>query len=154
MTPVPPRVGTAWTTVLPERYREFARHAVLYLAAGGASTVLQALLFLAVRTVTGPLTANLVAIGATTLLNTEFHRLVTFAGTSGPRARRHIQTLGTFAFYAGAGSVALFVLHTLAEAPSPLLETAVLVATSVLGGICRFLLLRSWVFGRRPETAR
>ncbi|MFD2396392.1 hypothetical protein ACFSVJ_05465 [Prauserella oleivorans] len=50
--------------------------------------------------------------------------------------------------------MALFVLHTLAEAPSPLLETAVLVATSVLGGICRFLLLRSWVFGRRPETAR
>lgn len=154
MTPVPPRTATAWMSVLPERYRRFTRHAVLYLAAGGVSTGLQALVFLGLRVPIGPMTANLVAIGVTTVLNTEFHRLVTFAGTAGPPVRRHVQTLGTFGFYAGSGTAALVLLHTVTAAPSAMLETGVLVGTSVVGGVCRFLLLRSWVFGRRPESAR
>lgn len=136
---------------LPRRHRELGRHALLYLVAGGATTLLQALLYLTARAPLGAYAANLVAIGITTVANTEFHRLVTFAGAEAAAARRHLQTVATFAFYACAGSTVLLVLHSTVEHPSPTLETALLVATTVAGGVARFLVLRTWVFRRRVK---
>ncbi|SFA91056.1 Putative flippase GtrA (transmembrane translocase of bactoprenol-linked glucose) [Amycolatopsis marina] len=130
------------------RHREFGRHAAWYLAAGGVTTALQAGLFLALRTPFGSYSANLLAIAATTLVNTEFHRRVTFAGTAAPAGRRYLQAALTFVFYAGYGSLVLLVLRSVVAEPTGTLETLVLVATSMLGGACRFFLLRLWVFAR------
>ncbi|MCR3718938.1 putative flippase GtrA (transmembrane translocase of bactoprenol-linked glucose) [Prauserella flava] len=135
---------------------ELARHVPLYVLGGAVSTGLQALLFLLLRDPLTPAAANPVAIGVTTVLNTEFHRRITFADVTGPRGRQHLQTVGTFLFYACAGTTALGLLHLLAEHPSPMTETTVLVATSLVGGVLRFLVLRSWVFvwSRDPEVTR
>ncbi|PXY20448.1 sugar translocase [Prauserella sp. PE36] len=154
MTTVNASAGGHLLAVLARLRHEFGRHALLYLVAGAVSTVLQVLVYLAVRGPLGAQGANLVAIGLTTILNTEFHRLVTFAGSTTPPARRHLQTVLTFGYYAGAGSAALVLLHALDASPSPELEATVLVATSLAGGICRFLLLRSWVFARRVKMIR
>ncbi|MBK1786484.1 GtrA family protein [Prauserella cavernicola] len=129
----------------------WVRYALLYLAAGATTTGLQALVYLAARAPFDPQAANLVAIGLTTLLNTEFHRRITFANSESPPARRHLQTVLTFAYYAAAGSVALGALDALSGSPTRLEETTVLVATSLAGGICRFLVLRSWVFVSRVK---
>lgn len=135
---------------------DLARHVPLYVLGGAVSTGLQALLFLLLRDPLTPAAANPVAIAVTTVLNTELHRRITFADVTGPRARQHLQTVGTFLFYACAGTAALGLLHLLAERPSPTTETAVLVATSLVGGVVRFLVLRSWVFvwSRDSEAAR
>lgn len=134
------------------RHWELGRHASWYLLAGGVTTLLQGAVFLALREPLGPHGANLVAIALTTVANTEFHRVVTFAGAAEAPARRHVQAVATFVFYAVSGSVALFALHGLANSPSAMLETSVLVATSITGGALRFVALRYWVFARRPRA--
>lgn len=144
-TPEPARTGVAH---LPE----FVRHVPLYVLGGAISTGLQALLYLLLRDPLTPAAANPVAIGVTTWLNTEFHRRITFGDATGPRRRRHLQTAGTFLFYACAGTAALGLLHLLTADPSPVTETVVLVATSLVGGVVRFLVLRSWVFVWRRDT--
>lgn len=155
--------AAALTTALPKllrhalpstrRHRGIGAHAALYLVAGTLTTLLQVLLYLAVRAPLGPQPANLVAIAVTTIANTEFHRLVTFAGEQDAPARRHLQTCVSFVFYAFAGSMALFVLHALEPEPSVTVESVVLVATSFAGGVARFLVLRYWVFGHRTKVA-
>ncbi|OLT47074.1 hypothetical protein BJF85_01345 [Saccharomonospora sp. CUA-673] len=128
-----------------------ARHVPLYVVGGAISTALQGVLFLMLREpLTAPL-ANPVAIGITTVLNTEFHRRITFNDVTGPRARQHLQTVGTFLFYACAGTAALGLLHLLADSPEPATEATVLVTTSLVGGILRFLVLRWWVFVWRRD---
>lgn len=144
----------AGTTLTRSRYSELLRHALFYLAAGGASTLLQACLYLLLRATLGAQAANLVAIALTTIANTEFHRLVTFAGRKAKPARRHVQTVLTFAFYAGTGSVALAGLRAAVSTPTPATETALLVSVSTVGGIVRFLLLRSWVFAGGTRMVR
>ncbi|WP_199435368.1 GtrA family protein [Qaidamihabitans albus] len=152
MTTATAAPGTALREPLPVRRRELGRHAVYYVLAGGATTLLQALVFLMIRGPLGAHAANLVALALTTVANTEFHRLVTFAGTPAAPARRHVQAVLAFAFYAGSGSLVLVLLHGLTDTPSPLLETTALVITSAGGGLVRFVLLRSWVFARRPAS--
>jgi putative flippase GtrA len=133
----------------PSRHAGLGKHAVWYLVAGGITTALQAGLFLTLREPFGSHTANLVAIGITTLANTEFHHRVTFAGSSAPSGRRYLQAAVTFVFYAGYGSLVLLALHAVVDEPSGLLETSVLAAASMLGGACRFFVLRLWVFASR-----
>ncbi|KID29717.1 GtrA family protein [Prauserella rugosa] len=129
-----------------------ARHVPLYVLGGAISTGLQGLLFLLLREPLTAPAANPVAIAITTVLNTEFHRRITFGDVTGPRARQHLQTVGTFLFYACAGTAALGLLHLVADSPTPTTEATVLVATSLVGGIVRFLVLRSWVFVWRRDA--
>ncbi|GAB3510954.1 GtrA family protein [Amycolatopsis cihanbeyliensis] len=128
--------------------REFGRHAAWYVAAGAATTGLQALLFLALRQPLGSHPANLLAIAVTTLANTEFHRRVTFAGAASPTGRRYLQAVLTFAFYAGYGAAVLFTLHAVAPQAGAVAESVAVAAASLAGGVIRFLALRSWVFLR------
>ncbi|WP_116047961.1 GtrA family protein [Amycolatopsis palatopharyngis] len=144
-----PVTGDDLTGPARPRHRDFGRHAGWYLVAGGATTALQAGLFLVLRTPFGSYSANLVAIALTTLVNTEFHRRVTFAGSPAPARRRYLQAVLTFLFYAGYGSLVLLTLRSAVSEPSSMLETSVLVGTSMLGGACRFFLLRLWVFATR-----
>ncbi|MDQ0379621.1 GtrA domain-containing protein [Amycolatopsis thermophila] len=121
---------------------------VWYVVAGALTTALQELLFVGARPLLGALTANVVAIALTTIANTEFQRRVTFAGISASPVRLHLQSVGTFAFYAGYGSLVLVSLHLFTAEPSATLQAVALAVTSGLGGILRFALLRWWVFDR------
>ncbi|MGH3625400.1 MAG: GtrA family protein [Sciscionella sp.] len=64
------------------RHGEVVEHATWYVVAGVSSTLLQGLLFLLLRGPVGSLPANVAATVVTTLVNTEFHRRVTFANSS------------------------------------------------------------------------
>ncbi|GAB3568170.1 GtrA family protein [Amycolatopsis endophytica] len=120
-----------------------------YVVAGVLTTGLQELLFLGARPLTGALIANIVAIALTTVGNTEFQRRVTFAGLPVSRLRLHLQSAGTFAFYASYGSLVLVSLHLFTPEPSATLQAVTLAMASGLGGILRFALLRWWVFAQR-----
>ncbi|ASR35109.1 hypothetical protein BAY61_09085 [Prauserella marina] len=137
----------------PARNRELGRDAFWYVTAGCLTTITQALLYLLLREPVGAHVANLATIAVTTVANTEFHRRITFAGAVDAPARRHIQTVATFAFYALAGTGALMLVQATVAVPSPVLESLALVATSLAGGAVRFVLLRSWVFVRRVKMA-
>ncbi|MCP2168376.1 GtrA-like protein [Goodfellowiella coeruleoviolacea] len=121
---------------------------------GALSTVATLVLYAVLRTWCGPLLANLLALTATTLLNTEANRRFTFTGARGPSGRVHLQGAVVFALYYALTSVALLALHQFAPTATRGTELAVLLVASVLGTAGRFLLLRTWVFraDRRPAA--
>jgi putative flippase GtrA len=121
---------------------QVARYAVV----GGLGTVVNAAIFLVLRTWWDLVPATLLALVLSTAVSTEANRRFTFGGAMAHRWRAHVQVGGTVLFYAGYSSTVLLVLHTLVDGPSPIQETVAIAAASVLGGTCRFLLLRHWVF--------
>ena len=131
-----------------------------YVVAGGVGTLVNALVYLALRTSMELLPANLTALVVSTLVSTEVNRRFTFSGEDVHPWRAHVQTVGMVAFYAVYSSLVLLALHTVVDSPTPLLESATVAAASVLGGAGRFLLLRFWVFeddsseAGRPEVER
>jgi putative flippase GtrA len=120
---------------------------------GVVSTVATVGLYALLREVMPPLAANLFALVATTLLNTEANRRLTFLGARGSTGRVHAQGLLVFALYYGLTSSVLLLLGALVPNAGRMLEIAVLVAASALGTAGRFAMLRTWVFGgsRRPR---
>ncbi|NIH87627.1 GtrA family protein [Amycolatopsis granulosa] len=120
-----------------------------YTVAGALTTGLQEVLFLGTRPLLGALAANVLALALTTIANTEFQRRVTFAGSPASPLRVHLQSVGTFAFYAGYGSVVLLSLHLFTPAPSAAVQAVALALASALGGLARFAVLRWWVFPPR-----
>jgi putative flippase GtrA len=120
-----------------------------YAVAGGLSTVANAGMFLVLRNWLDAVPANLVALVLSTALSTELHRWFTFRATDSHRWRAHLQTGGTVLFYAFYSSAVLLVVEALVVDPSPWLESAAVAAASLFGGLCRFLLLRHWVFENR-----
>ncbi|QJY44669.1 GtrA family protein [Pseudonocardia broussonetiae] len=117
-----------------------------YVVAGGVGTLVNALVYLTLRTSMELLPANLAALVVSTLVSTEVNRRFTFSGEEVHPWRAHVQTVGMVAFYAVYSSLVLLALHTAVDSPTPLLESATVAAASVLGGAGRFLLLRFWVF--------
>lgn len=113
---------------------------------GLASTAATAVLYALLRSWAPPLLANLVALVAVTLLNTEANRRLTFAGSSTARHEAHLRGLAVFALYYALTSGALLALQAMVAHPSRWLEVAVLLVASVIGTAARFLLLRRWVF--------
>jgi putative flippase GtrA len=129
-----------------------ARHGVLlwqlvtFGLIGLASTAATALLYVLLRSWSPPLVANLGALVAVNLLNTEANRRLTFAGAGVSSRRVHLQGLVVFALYYALTSGALLALQALVARPSRWLEVAVILAASVVGTVGRFVLLRKWVF--------
>jgi putative flippase GtrA len=119
-----------------------------YATIGLVSTVLTAGLYALLRGTLAPLAANLVALTAMTLLNTEANRRFTFvgAGASSARGRVHAQGLVVFGLYYAFTSGALLALHALAPGAGRLVEVAVLVTASAVSSLGRFVILRRWVF--------
>ena len=153
--------GAARVADLPQRPAPRSAHPDAILAARGggllwqlaafgmiglASTVATAVLYALLRSWAPPLVANLVALVAVTLLNTEANRRLTFAGTGAARHGAHLRGLVVFALYYALTSGALLALQATVAHPSRWLEVAVLLAASVVGTAARFLLLRKWVF--------
>ena len=134
--------------------RGLAGQAIRFAAIGVASTVAYLLLFLALR---GPLAAqpaNLVALLVTAIANTAANRRLTFGIRGRAQAARH-QVKGLIAFAIGLGltSGALAGLHASAPGAGRGTEVGVLVVANLIATVLRFVLFRSWVFGRRAEVA-
>ena len=138
-----------WIERRSDHRADTAHPVVWYLVAGAVTTGLQELIFLGAQPLIDSVAANIVAIAITTVLNTEFQRRVTFAGMHTSGLRLHLQSAGTFAFYASYGSLVLMSLQAITPSPSATWEAVVLAATSTLGGILRFAVLRWWVFTTR-----
>ena len=126
---------------------------VHYAMVGGLGTLVNALVFLLLRTWLDSVPANLVALVVSTAVSTEANRLFTFGGATVHRWRVTVQNGVTVLFYAFYSSAVLLMLAWLVDSPTPVQETLVVAGASVLGGICRFLVLRYWVFGADEHDA-
>ncbi len=130
------------------------RQLVRFAAVGVASTIAYLVLFLLLRTFTGAQAANLVALLVTAIGNTALNRRLTFGIRGRGGAGLHqFQGLVVFGLGLGLTSGALALLHTM-TAPGLPLEITALVLANLAATVLRFLLLRGWVFRRRPATQR
>ncbi|MFR9731337.1 glycosyltransferase [Saccharopolyspora sp. MS10] len=138
--------------VLAERENGLLWQLFSFSLIGVLSTAVTTVLYALLRTWWPPLLANLVALTATTLWNTEANRRFTFLGRAPASGRVHLQGLVVFALYYVVTSGALLALDATVPDASRWLEVLVLVGSSVVGTALRFVLLRSWVF--RPVATR
>jgi putative flippase GtrA len=127
--------------------RQLARFAAI----GVVSTLAYLALYAMLRTGAGAQPANAAALLITAVGNTAANRRLTF----GIRGRRHAarhQAQGLAAFGIGlaltAGSLA--TLHTVAPDAGRLTEVVVLVGANLAATLLRFVLLRAWMYHRRP----
>jgi putative flippase GtrA len=119
-----------------------------------ASTIAYLLLYVVLRGVWPATVANGVALLTTAVANTAANRRYTFAVREQGSVWRHqAKGLAAFGVALGVTSGALWLLHGLAPAAGRGLELAVLVVANLVATAMRFLLLRHWVFRRRPAAA-
>jgi putative flippase GtrA len=129
------------------------RQLVRFAAIGAASTVVHLVLFVLLRSVTGAIAANVVAMLLTTLANTAANRRLTFGVRGRAGAARHqLQGLVVFGLGLGLTTGALALLGALDPAASRAVELAVIVLANAAATALRFVLFRSWVF-RTPALS-
>ncbi|WP_433293288.1 GtrA family protein [Pseudonocardia sp. CA-142604] len=121
---------------------QLARYAVI----GGLGTLVNAVIFLLLRTWWDTIPANLVALVLSTVVSTEANRRFTFEGARVHWLRSHVQSGGTVLFYAFYSSAVLMLLAATIDSPTAWEQTVAVAVASVLGGLGRFLVLRYWVF--------
>jgi putative flippase GtrA len=122
-----------------------------FAVVGIASTIAYVLLYLLLRGVMSAQAANVASLLVTAVANTAANRRLTFGISGRQHAARH-QVKGLIAFGIGLAltSGALAVLHS----PSRGLEVSVLVAANLVATVIRFVLYRTWVFGKsRPNKS-
>ncbi len=127
---------------------------------GGFTTVVYAVLFLAMRAGLGAQLANAAALILATFVNTAMNRRLTF-GIRGPdgAARHQAQGYAVLAVALVLTSTALWALGAFAPDAGHGVELAVLTVANVAATLVKFLLFRAWVFRRArndrlPEVAR
>jgi len=117
-----------------------------FAVVGIASTVAYVLLYLLLRGVVSAQAANAASLLVTAVANTAANRRLTF-GISGRRHATRHQVKGLIAFGIGlvltSGALAALPAHT-----SRGLEVSVLVAANLVATVIRFVLYRTWVFGK------
>lgn len=130
----------------PPRVLRSAQAAARFAAVGAATTALYWALFLLAQPALGATWAALVALVASTLVNTAAQRRYTFCSTADPRtaSRDHIASLAAFGGSWLLSVWALGILASLAPAAPALAELAVAQACTLTGSAARFLLLFSW----------
>ncbi|WP_326549296.1 bifunctional glycosyltransferase family 2/GtrA family protein [Micromonospora sp. NBC_01813] len=122
---------------------------VRFAAVGVASTLAYVVIFALLRTVTGAQAANLLALLITAIGNTAANRRLTFGITGRQGAARHqAQGLSVFALGLAITSGSLAVLAEVAPKSGHLVELTVLILANLTATLIRFLLMRTWVFGR------
>jgi len=122
---------------------------------GVASTLAYIVLYLLLRSVMPAQAANALSLLVTAVANTAANRRLTFGIRSRSHAARH-QVKGLITFAAGLAltSGALAGLHAAVASPGRGAEVSVLVAANLVATALRFVLYRTWVFGRRGTAGR
>ncbi len=117
-----------------------------FVIVGIASTIAYVLLYLLLRGVMSAQAANVLSLLVTAVANTAANRRLTFGISGRLRAARH-QVKGLIAFGIGlaltSGALAALPAHA-----SRGLEVSVLVAANLVATVIRFVLYRTWVFGK------
>ena len=130
------------------------RQLLRFAAIGVVSTVAYLVLFSVLRHGLTAQAANLLALLATAIANTAANRRLTFGITGRRHAARHqAQGLFVFAFGLGLTSGSLLALHAVTATPARAAELTVLVLANLASTVLRFVLLRLWLFHRRPASA-
>ncbi len=121
---------------------------------GVASTLAYIVLYLLLRNVMPAQAANALSLLVTAVANTAANRRLTFGIRGRSHAARH-QVKGLITFAAGLAltSGALAGLHAAVASPGRGAEVSVLVAANLVATALRFVLYRTWVFGRREPPA-
>jgi putative flippase GtrA len=130
--------GVRRSTELPWQIASFA-------VVGIASTIAYVLLYLLLRGAMSAQTANVLSLLVTAVANTAANRRLTFGISGRLHVARH-QVKGLIAFGVGLTltSGALAALNH----PSRRVEVSVLIAANLVATVIRFLLYRTWVFGK------
>jgi len=134
--------------------RGLGREILTFGAIGVVSTAAYAVLYLALRSFTGPVAANALALGITAVGNTAANRHLTF----GVRDRRSMARDQAGGFVALGVALAITTaaanaLDIVAPGAGRLAELVVLVVANALATVARFALLRAWIAGdRRPAS--
>ena len=123
-----------------------------FAVVGIASTIAYVLLYLLFRNAMSAQAANVLSLLVTAVANTAANRRLTFGISGRLHAARH-QVKGLIAFGIGlvltSGALAALPAHT-----SRGLEVSVLVAANLVATVIRFVLYRTWVFGKsRPNKS-
>jgi putative flippase GtrA len=117
-----------------------------FAVVGIASTIAYVLLYLLLRGVMSAQPANVASLLVTAVANTAANRRLTFGISGRQHAARH-QVKGLIAFGIGlaltSGALAALPAHT-----GRGLEVSVLVAANLVATVIRFVLYRTWVFGK------
>jgi putative flippase GtrA len=113
---------------------------------GVLSTLAYLALFWVLRSATGAMAANAIALLVTAVANTAANRRFTFGVTGSPgAARQHLEGLVVFGLGLAFTTGALGLLTPGTRAA----ELVALVAANAAATLLRFVLLRSWVFHPR-----
>ena len=118
-----------------------------FLGVGVLSTLAYVALYLALHGALGAAGANAAALAITAVGNTAANRRLTF----GVRGRdgaigHHARGAAVYVLTLGLTTAALACLHGLSAHPARAVEIAVLVASSAVATITRYVALRTWVF--------
>ena len=126
-----------------------------FAAIGVCSTAAYAILYLLLRGSLSPGAANVAALALTAVANTAANRRITFERRGRDGVLRD-QAEGAFVFLATVAitSGALVLLDAVDRRPPRALEVAVLVVSSMLATVVRYLGLRFWVFAPHKPHAR
>jgi len=126
--------------------RDLGREILTFAAVGVASTAAYAVLYLALRSATGPAAANGLALVVTAVGNTAANRWLTFGvRDGGSMLRDQLAGLMALAVALAITTAAVNVLGAVAPGAPRLLELAVLVVANALATVARFVLLRTWI---------
>jgi glycosyltransferase involved in cell wall biosynthesis len=130
---------------------ELVLQIVRFAMVGIASTIAYVLLYLMLRGVMSAQAANVLSLLLTAVANTAANRRLTFGISGRLHAARH-QVKGLIAFGIGLAltSGALAVLHTANRG----VEVSVLIAANLVATVIRFVLFRTWVFGKSTSYRR
>jgi putative flippase GtrA len=126
--------------------RAAQQHIVRFAFVGGLCTLLYLVLFVLLRLALDAQLANLLALLISAVVNTMLNRRVTFRLKGRAAPREHLSGLLAFAVGAGITAAALALLDHEKRHPSALLEVTVLLASTVVATLIRFVLFRWWVF--------
>ena len=141
-----------WPRLRPTEWPPAWRQLGSFAAVGVASTAAYGVLYLLLRTVTGPFLANGAALLLTAVANTAANRRLTF-GVTGRAGVASDHAVGLLAFGAGLAltSGSLAVLHLVLE-PGRVGELVVLTMANAAATLLRFTALRL-ALTRRGRTA-
>lgn len=137
--------------------RGIGREVLTFGAIGVVSTAAYALLYLAFRSITGPVAANALSLVITAIGNTAANRRLTF-GVQGRESMVRDQAAGLAALAVALAitTASVNLLGALAPGAGRFVELAVLIVANAFATVSRFVLLRTWIAGDRrrvPDAA-